>query len=1126
MTGQTIPPRPLRPPRLHGRSAELEAVEALLARLRADRGGALVLTGTPGLGRTALLAQVRRTFDEGTVWHAGATRAESRIPYGGLHALLSSAAADPPLRALRVLGAGLEPAALLELLGERTSVRPLLVCVDDVHLWDGPSRAALGFVARRLDTARPIGLLLSAAARGRPDGELAGLPLVRLGPLDPAAADALADDLAAGSLDPAVRRVLVRETVGNPRLLTDALAGLGPRQLGGELPLPRPLVAPDVLVRACGAGPGDLPSGTRLLLLLAAAAQEQDPYGHGADLLLVLRAAGAAGAGRAELAEAEDAGVLRVAGERVVFADEPLRRAVRDEVSPARRRQAHTLLALALAGERRRLPRLVHRALAAPGPDPRLAAELAAVAEDDPSRTHAERSVALERAAVLTEHDGARVARLAAAADHARLAGRPARARELLAAARPWPAHDAVRGRAELVRGLLELQDGPVADACEALRLAAELLAPYDAQRTDLALLAGMEAAWSAGDAESYLRITDGSGPSVPREVSVPHPTRALPPTGALPAPSGVLPTPSGALPTPSGALPAPSGALPAPSGALSAPSGALPTPSGALSAPSGALPAPSGALSAPSGALPAPSGALPAPSGALPAPSGALPRIPPQALPGAPTRAFPDVVPDVVLDAVPDALSDALPEDLSRVLPVVPAESLPAVRPTVWPARTFAAEYRAGMTDLLSGRTARGRQALRRLVERGERTGDPELLVCAGAAALVVGDLAAACRVHARALAVARSRGHATLVPLVLERLAYGELRAGRHLRARVHAEEGLRAALRTGQRNIAAHQHAVLALVASLAGDADTVAEHAAACSAVADPHGLALAASLAQWALARTDLSRGRAPEAAARLGPLVRPGPCGGHFAVRMLAVPCYVEAAVLAGAPQAAPAVVEEFAVWAEQGIDAAAPALLARCRALLETVDGRGEPAARDGTPPPDDDRTGPHPAEVHYTEALARHDLVGGDFERARTQLLFGNWLRRRRRPGEARGRLRDALVAFERCGAGAWARQARAELRATGDAPAAEPRGPLVRLTPQQLRIARFVAEGATNREVAMRLSVSPRTVDHHLRNVFALLGVRSRIELARFVDREDASGGGPGEPTPARYGFPARE
>ncbi|MFP8964687.1 helix-turn-helix domain-containing protein, partial [Streptomyces nanhaiensis] len=58
------------------------------------------------------------------------------------------------------------------------------------------------------------------------------------------------------------------------------------------------------------------------------------------------------------------------------------------------------------------------------------------------------------------------------------------------------------------------------------------------------------------------------------------------------------------------------------------------------------------------------------------------------------------------------------------------------------------------------------------------------------------------------------------------------------------------------------------------------------------------------------------------------------------------------------------------------------------------------------------------------------------------------------------------------------------------------------LGRLTPQQLRIARCVAEGATNREVALRLSVSPRTVDHHLRNVFAALGVRSRVELTRVL------------------------
>ncbi|MFD5477681.1 LuxR C-terminal-related transcriptional regulator [Streptomyces hawaiiensis] len=73
------------------------------------------------------------------------------------------------------------------------------------------------------------------------------------------------------------------------------------------------------------------------------------------------------------------------------------------------------------------------------------------------------------------------------------------------------------------------------------------------------------------------------------------------------------------------------------------------------------------------------------------------------------------------------------------------------------------------------------------------------------------------------------------------------------------------------------------------------------------------------------------------------------------------------------------------------------------------------------------------------------------------------------------------------------------------TGPRPRRSLAAGLSRLTPQQLRIARHVAEGATNREVAQRLAVSTRTVDYHLRNVFAALGVRSRVELARMVDQE---------------------
>jgi DNA-binding CsgD family transcriptional regulator len=396
-------------------------------------------------------------------------------------------------------------------------------------------------------------------------------------------------------------------------------------------------------------------------------------------------------------------------------------------------------------------------------------------------------------------------------------------------------------------------------------------------------------------------------------------------------------------------------------------------------------------------------------------------------------------------------------------------------------------------MSAVMHGRLDAGRQPLREVVAAAGAAGvldGPEVLLRAGGAALVVGDLTAACRANSRALAVARARGPYILVAQALERLAYGELRAGRHARARAHAEDGLRTALGAGQDNLAAHHHAILALVASVEGSSEEVAEHAAAAERVAASHGLAQAATLSQWARARADLARGRLPEAAARLGPLVGAGPRRGHFAVRMLAVPCFVEAAARTGQTDAARSALAEFAHWAAQGADPQAPAQLARCRALL----------------------SGPEECEAQFTTALTRHEEVAGDFERGRTQLLYGAWLRRRRRPGEARGRLRDALVSFERGGALGWATQARAELRATGDAGPGEPAGPLTLLTPQQLRIARCVAEGATNREVALRLSVSPRTVDHHLRNVFATLGVRSRVELSRLVGRAEKTAAHP--------------
>ncbi|MGW7133015.1 LuxR C-terminal-related transcriptional regulator [Streptomyces bobili] len=405
-------------------------------------------------------------------------------------------------------------------------------------------------------------------------------------------------------------------------------------------------------------------------------------------------------------------------------------------------------------------------------------------------------------------------------------------------------------------------------------------------------------------------------------------------------------------------------------------------------------------------------------------------------------------------------------------------------------------ADYRLGLRALLQARFEEAAVRLRRVardLDGSESSGDPEDILRAAAAALMLGDLAGARRAGARALAAARTLDTVAAVPRAREYLAYAELRAGRHALARTHAEEGLRAAHRAGQRNTAAHQHAVLALAASIEGETELVAGHVAAALGTARRHGLAQAATLAEWAAARADLGRGRPQEAADRLGPLVRPGARRGHFALWMLAVPCYVEAAVSAGQSEGARSVVEEFALWAGFGADPQAPAQLLRCRALLAPADR----------------------ADALYRQALDLHDTAGGDFERARTELLHGKWLRRRRRLREARDRLGAALVGFERCGARAWAEQTRGELRALGaEASGPRPAGAadLAGLTPQQLRIARRVAEGATNREVALTLSVSTRTVDYHLRKVFATLGVRSRLELARLVERAEKTGAHP--------------
>jgi DNA-binding NarL/FixJ family response regulator len=98
-----------------------------------------------------------------------------------------------------------------------------------------------------------------------------------------------------------------------------------------------------------------------------------------------------------------------------------------------------------------------------------------------------------------------------------------------------------------------------------------------------------------------------------------------------------------------------------------------------------------------------------------------------------------------------------------------------------------------------------------------------------------------------------------------------------------------------------------------------------------------------------------------------------------------------------------------------------------------------------------------------------------------------------------DARTHLRAALETFEDLGAEPWAERARAELRASGETARRRDASAVPELTPQELQVATLVRQGMSNRDAAAQLFLSPRTIDFHLRNVFAKLGVASRTELA---------------------------
>jgi DNA-binding NarL/FixJ family response regulator len=264
-----------------------------------------------------------------------------------------------------------------------------------------------------------------------------------------------------------------------------------------------------------------------------------------------------------------------------------------------------------------------------------------------------------------------------------------------------------------------------------------------------------------------------------------------------------------------------------------------------------------------------------------------------------------------------------------------------------------------------------------------------------------------------------------------------------------------------------------AVLALIAGLRGAGDECRATAEEALELASSRSLVHVVLTARWALLALELGSGHAEDALGHARQV-------SELPLRLWAAPDRVEAAARAGDRELAGTWLAEFEAWAEGARQPWASSAALRSRALLAG----------------DTDE-----AERLFAAALAADGQASRPHEHARTELAFGELLRRLRRRREAREHLRAALVGFEAVGADAWAERARVEIRASGQT--ARRREPSTRddLTAQELQIARLVAEGLSNREVAAQLFLSPRTIDFHLRNVFRKLQISSRMQLVQL-------------------------
>jgi len=372
-----------------------------------------------------------------------------------------------------------------------------------------------------------------------------------------------------------------------------------------------------------------------------------------------------------------------------------------------------------------------------------------------------------------------------------------------------------------------------------------------------------------------------------------------------------------------------------------------------------------------------------------------------------------------------------------------------------------------------LAGDHERARSLSAGLVDLAERLDEPSCLIWASYVAAGAGMRHAALHHANRAVSLARDHGMTTTLPFSLQVQAAALIAESRFELAYASADEGWRLALDTGQQWAATWNLMRLVQIDALRGEQELTHAHVAELQALVARSGATAIGQYAERSLALLDLCLGRPVEALERLLTMISEARAGSH-PLFLYGVSDAVEAADRADRLDEVSAHADRFTDWAEQSRSPQGLALLARCRALVDE----------------------PH-AEKHFARAIELAPALS-PFDAARSELLYGEWLRRHRRRIDARRHLRRALECFARLGTAPWEARARSELRASGETARRRDPSTLDQLTPQELQIARLVAGGKTNPEVAAQLFLSPRTIDYHLRKIYSKLDIASRAEL----------------------------